>query len=130
VDTCEARRLTDTAGGHVPVRCGKPAGHVGAGDRTHEGRLQIFPVRWLDGAPAPAAQCVASKATTTAVGWIPIRCGKAARHVAAGDVDHEGWDVHLVGSLRWPDATAAAAAARSADGDTGDERGDGDEHRH
>jgi hypothetical protein len=48
--TCEATKATDTASGVIPVRCGKAAGHVASGDRQHEGRLQIFPVRWEDAA--------------------------------------------------------------------------------
>jgi hypothetical protein len=54
-DTCEATKLADTASGHIPVRCAKPAGHVEAGDRQHEGRLQIFPVRWTDEAGPPVS---------------------------------------------------------------------------
>lgn len=47
-DTCAATHTSPTATGDVEVRCGKPAGHVAAGDPQHEGRVGPFPVRWRD----------------------------------------------------------------------------------
>jgi hypothetical protein len=46
--SCSATHVSLTANGDVTVPCGKPAGHVDAGDEVHEGRVQIFPVRWVD----------------------------------------------------------------------------------
>lgn len=47
-ETCQATHDSPTATGDVTVHCAKPAGHVEAGDRQHEGRVGVFPVRWRD----------------------------------------------------------------------------------
>jgi hypothetical protein len=44
-------KLTPTATGDIPVRCAKHPDHVTEGDPQHEGRLGVFPVRWVS-APA------------------------------------------------------------------------------
>ncbi len=47
--TCGAIHISPTASGDLLVACGKKPDHVDAGDRTHEGRVGVFPVRWTDG---------------------------------------------------------------------------------
>jgi hypothetical protein len=43
---CAATKSTTTATGDVEVRCTKPADHVARGDRQHEAKLGVFPIRW------------------------------------------------------------------------------------
>lgn len=38
--------MRPTATGEVEVRCTKVRGHVEAGDRWHEGKTGVFPIRW------------------------------------------------------------------------------------
>jgi hypothetical protein len=53
-ETCSATKTSPTATGDVEVPCRKAAGHVGAGDPQHEGRVGVFPVRWREPATGQA----------------------------------------------------------------------------
>lgn len=52
--TCPATHTGPTASGTYTVTCHKPAGHIEAGDRQHEGRHHGMPARWVGEVTQPA----------------------------------------------------------------------------
>lgn len=45
---CGKVRMRPTATGDIECRCTKAPDHVERGDRWHEGKTGVFPLRWTD----------------------------------------------------------------------------------